>query len=122
MNDGKLRELIDSHGSPASGLKDERSLSPAQEKPGPPPRRGMVWLAGGTFRMGSDDHYPEEAPTREASVEGFWIDVKPVTNREFGRFVAATGWVTLAQRGADAQDFPDAPPDRLRAAPPLFRP
>ncbi len=23
---------------------------------------GMLWIAGGTFRMGSDQHYPEEAP------------------------------------------------------------
>ena len=24
---------------------------------------GMIWIPGGTFRMGSDKHYPEEAPS-----------------------------------------------------------
>ena len=43
----------------------------------------MVWIPGGTFRMGSDRHYPEEAPAHEVSVGGFWIDRTPVTNREF---------------------------------------
>ena len=34
----------------------------------------MVWLDGGTFRMGSDRHYPEEAPAHRVAVDGFWID------------------------------------------------
>ena len=45
--------------------------------------------------MGSDDHYPEEAPAHEANVDGFWIDRHPVTNLEFTRFVKATGHVTV---------------------------
>ena len=43
----------------------------------------MIWIPGGTFRMGSDHHYPEEAPTHRVSVDGFWIDRTPVTNRQF---------------------------------------
>ena len=35
---------------------------------------GMVWIPGGTFTMGSNDHYPEEAPAHQVSVSGFWID------------------------------------------------
>ena len=46
----------------------------------------MVWIAGGTYRMGSDHHYPEEAPAHRVTVDGFWIDRTPVTNREFRRF------------------------------------
>ena len=34
---------------------------------------GMIWLPGGTFRIGSDDHYPEEAPAHRVKVDGFWI-------------------------------------------------
>ena len=43
----------------------------------------MLWIPGGTFRMGSDEHYPEEAPARPVTVDGFWMDRHTVTNREF---------------------------------------
>ena len=45
----------------------------------------MVWIAGGTFLMGSDRHYPEEAPAHQVTVEGFWSDDHTVTNEEFRR-------------------------------------
>ncbi|WP_284620239.1 formylglycine-generating enzyme family protein [Aquabacterium humicola] len=68
------------------------------------PHGGMVHLAGGRFTMGSDRHYAEEAPAQEAAVEPFWIDRHDVTNAQFARFVAATGYVTVAERaGTDAQ-------------------
>ena len=69
---------------------------------------GMVLVPGGTFLMGSDRHYPEEAPAHEVSVDGFWMDEGPVTNAEFERFVLATGHVTLAERPANADDYPGA--------------
>ena len=43
---------------------------------------GMIWIPGGTFRMGSDKHYPEEAPSHRVTVGDFWIDRTPVTNRK----------------------------------------
>ena len=39
----------------------------------------MVWIAGGEFDMGSDHHYPEEAPRHRVRVDGFWMDRTPVT-------------------------------------------
>jgi len=30
----------------------------------------MVFVPGGTFRMGSDKHYPEEAPAHKVTVDG----------------------------------------------------
>ena len=48
---------------------------------------GMIRIPGGTFRMGSDRHYPEEAPAREATVGAFLMDACTVTNEEFARFV-----------------------------------
>src|SRR3984893_11246503 len=54
-------------------------------------RNDMVWIPGGTFRMGSDRHYPEEAPVHRVTVDGFWMDRTPVTNRQFREFVEATG-------------------------------
>ena len=62
------------------------------------PRAGMVKLPAGRFTMGSDDHYPEEALSREVKVDGFWIDRHDVTNAQFARFVAATGHVSVAER------------------------
>ena len=35
--------------------------------------------------MGSDAHYPEERPARLETVEAFWMDACPVTNREFSK-------------------------------------
>lgn len=73
----------------------------------------MVWIPAGTFQMGSDAHYPEEAPAHRVHVEGFWIDRKPVTNAQFRKFVKATGHVTLAERPADPAAYPDALPELL---------
>jgi formylglycine-generating enzyme len=84
--------------------------------------REMVWIPGGTFRMGSDKHYPEEAPAHRVTVDGFWIDRTPVTNREFRRFVNATGYVTLAEIKPKATDYPGALPHMLKAGSLVFTP
>ena len=81
---------------------------------------GMVWIPGGTFRMGSDDHYPEEAPAHPVTVGGFWMDPHPVTNAEFGRFVRATRYVTVAERPADPAEYPGARPELLVPASSVF--
>ncbi len=73
----------------------------------------MVWIPGATFVMGSDRHYPEEAPVCKVTVDGFWIDPGPLTNREFGRFVRKTGHVTVAERPPEAADYPGAKPEML---------
>lgn len=80
-----------------------------------PPRApdGMIWTEGATFRMGSDGHYPEEAPSHRVAVDGFWIDRYQVTNERFAAFVAATGYVTVAERPLDPAAFPGAPPENL---------
>lgn len=58
--------------------------------PGTVPPSGMVWVPGGTFRMGDDRFYPEEAPVHRVAVDGFWMETRAVTNAQFRRFVAAT--------------------------------
>lgn len=70
--------------------------------------------------MGSDHHYPEEAPAHLVSVEGFWMDHTPVTNAQFQTFVKATGHVTLAEQPADPALYPDALPERLAPASIVF--
>ena len=80
----------------------------------------MVWIPGGTFRMGSNDHYPEEAPVHRVTVDGFWIDRTPVTNRQFKRFILATGHKTTAEIPPDPKDYPGALPHMLYAGSLVF--
>ena len=47
------------------------------------------------------------------TVDGFWMDRYAVTNREFRRFVEATGYVTLAERPVDPANYPGAKPELL---------
>jgi formylglycine-generating enzyme len=82
----------------------------------------MVWIPGGTFQMGSDRHYPDEAPAHRVTVDAFWIDRIPVTNREFRNFVSATGYVTFAEIAPDPNDYPGALPSMLRAGSLVFSP
>jgi len=63
--------------------------------------------------MGSDHHYPEEAPQQRVAVDAFLIDPAPVTNRQFAAFVKATGYVTLAERPLNPADYPGAKPAML---------
>jgi len=81
----------------------------------------MVWVAGASFVMGSDNHYPEEGPAHEVSVDAFWIDATPVTNAQFQRFVATTGHVTVAEQTPNAADYPGAKPELLVPASAVFR-
>jgi formylglycine-generating enzyme required for sulfatase activity len=57
-----------------------------------------VWIPPQTATIGSLDFEPEEAPPLTVSVAGFWIDATEVTNAQFAQFVAATGYVTRAER------------------------
>jgi formylglycine-generating enzyme len=72
---------------------------------------GMVFVPGGAFAMGSDRQLPEESSTHIVRVDGFHIDRHEVTNAQFKRFVAATGYVTLAERGPDKSVHKDLPAD-----------
>ncbi|WCR25339.1 formylglycine-generating enzyme family protein [Paenibacillus thiaminolyticus] len=70
-----------------------------------PPRPSLtsfIPLEGDTFAMGSEDaeSFPAdgEGPIREVTVGPFRIAPYAVTNEEFARFVAATGYVTEAER------------------------
>jgi formylglycine-generating enzyme required for sulfatase activity len=86
------------------------------------PDTNMIRIAGGTFRMGSDRHYPEEAPVHRVTVDGFLIDRTPVTNRQFRDFVRATGHVTFAERRPDPKDYPGALRHMLYAGSLVFSP
>ena len=72
--------------------------------------------------MGSDHHEPEEAPCHRVSVDGFWMQRHAVTNHEFGLFVDATGYTTVAERPLDPADYPGAPAANLQPGSMVFTP
>jgi formylglycine-generating enzyme len=77
---------------------------------------GMAQVVSGTFLMGSDRHYPEEAPVHRVTVAWFWIDRTPVTNRQLRKFVTA-----FAEIAPDPRDYPGALPHMLKAGSLIFR-
>jgi formylglycine-generating enzyme required for sulfatase activity len=89
-------------------------------EPGPPPFPDMVWIPGGTFRLGSNKHYPEERPVHRVTVDGFWMDRFPVTNARFARFVAGSGFTTFAEIPPRLEDYPGAKPELLVAGSLVF--
>ncbi len=83
-------------------------------------RVDWAWIPGQTAVVGSDDHYPEEAPAHQVTVEGFWIQPRQVTNAEFTEFTSATGYLTVAERELDPAAYPGAPPENLQPGSMVF--
>jgi formylglycine-generating enzyme required for sulfatase activity len=69
--------------------------------------REMIWIPGGAFVMGSAHPraLPNERPAHRVTIDGFWMDRNDVTNAEFARFVAATGYVTTAEKAPRWEDL-----------------
>jgi len=82
----------------------------------------LVALPGGSFRMGSTQFYPEEAPVHSATVAAFAVERHPVTNAQFAEFVADTGYVTVAEQAPDPALYPGAAPQDLVPGSLVFRP
>ena len=89
--------------------------------PEPPPDAGMTWVPGGWFWMG-DNEFPDARPEHLVYVDGFWLDRHEVTNAEYARFVAATGYKTVAELPPNPADFPGAPPENLVPGSIVFAP
>lgn len=97
--------------------------------PGPAPA-GMVWIPGGEFSMGSDSASDslcsmggltrDATPIHRVYVDGFWMDSTEVTNAEFEKFIAATGYKTVAEIAPTKEEFPTAPPENLIAGSTVF--
>lgn len=81
----------------------------------------LVAIPAQTAVLGSDRHYPEEAPARPVTVDGFWIQPRQVTNAEFTEFVTATGYLTVAERSLNPADYPGAPAVNLQPGSMVFR-
>jgi formylglycine-generating enzyme required for sulfatase activity len=114
--------------APEPGFEPTR---PGRGAPDPAPA-GMAWIPGGEFSMGSSDPtclscggkdtMPDARPIHRVQVDGFWMDRTEVTNAQWRKFVAATGYVTVAERKPRAEDFPGAPPEKLVPGGVVFSP
>ena len=111
------------------------TFAPTRVDSKPPPAaapEGMVWIPGGEFSMGSDESGDsmcslpgvtrDAQPIHRVQVDGFWMDRTEVTNEQFAAFVAATGYVTTAERVPTQEEFPTAPPENLVAGSIVFTP
>jgi len=104
-------------------MPDTKSLlyiGSGKNESGGPNYSEMVSISGGAFWMGSDRHYPEEAPAHQVRVDSFWIDRSPVTNRDFDQFVKETGYVTFAEIPPSPENYPSALPELLNAGSAVF--
>jgi sulfatase modifying factor 1 len=119
--------------------RETNSFAPTIENksktPEPAPR-GMVWIPGGEFSMGSTGKASGQSccgvstevtvadaqPVHRVSVDGFWMDATDVTNEDFEKFVKATAYVTVAERVPTKEEFPTAPSENLVAGSVVFKP
>ena len=102
------------------------------QRPSQEPPVGMAWIPGGEFSMGcadprgqpfgGPDPMRDARPIHRVHVDGFWMDRTEVTNASFAEFVAATGYVTVAERPPRPEDFPGAPPENLVPGALVFTP
>ncbi|MEM1261683.1 MAG: formylglycine-generating enzyme family protein [Pseudomonadota bacterium] len=79
-----------------------------------------VCLRGGVFTLGAGAVYPEERPEKQVRVRPFCIDRYEVTNADFRAFVTATDYVTVAERGPSAADYPQSSSDLLTKGSAVF--
>ena len=106
------------------------SVGPEQAiEPGPGNRHETVVIPGGTALIGTDNPYfPEdgEGPLRRKKLASFRMDIAAVSNARFKEFVAATGYLTDAERLGDSLVFQGllpkgTPPTRSVADAPWWR-
>ena len=103
-----------------------------KNKPSGKAPKGMVWIPGGEFSMGSNVEdeslcsikgvTKDAAPIHRVYVDGFFMDQTEVTNEQFAAFVKATGYVTLAEKKPTHEEYPDAPLENLIAGSAVFTP
>lgn len=81
------------------------------------PLSAMQPIRGGEFTPGSRTGYPDERPQGAVTVGDFWIDRTEVTQAQFAAFVAATGYVSEAERSGGAALFVTPEQAQLTQAP-----
>ena len=83
---------------------------------------GMTLIPGGTFRMGANDHYPDELAVEAVTVDSFCMDKYEITNAQFAQFVKETGYVTIAERPIPKDQYPDLTDEQRSPGSLVFEP
>ena len=105
---------------------------PNKLKPSDDIPKGMVWIPGGEFSMGSESASEslcglpgttlDAMPIHRVYIDAFWMDETEVTNAQFKEFVDATGYVTVAEIKPTLEEFPGAPLENLVTGSTVFKP
>jgi sulfatase modifying factor 1 len=108
-----------------SSCKKEKTES--TESPSIQPPKGMIWVEGKTFLQGAKETdrfaMPREKPAHQVTVNGFYIDITEVTNKEFKTFADATKYITVAERKIDWEEMKSQlPPDTLKPHDSILQP
>lgn len=95
--------------APAAASKSTRIIAaePAQARMLDSQNVEMILVPAGTFVMGSDTGNSFEQPSHSITLDGYWIDMTEVTNRQFAAFVKATGYRTEAERQGSGYVYSD---------------
>ena len=107
-----------SNNSTMPGFNNNGTQTAATDsQPDLPMPPGMVWIPAGKFLMGCDTRLAreDEKPTHVVRLTGFYIDVTEITNAQFSEFVAATGYITTAEKKPELAEImkqqpPGSPP------------
>ena len=118
----KVRRWLHAPAADAPPSNADAPLSPMPRPESPAPE-GMVWIPGGSIRIGTSEEHPHfrDAPEHDVEVGGFWMDETEVTNAQFAAFVEATKYVTVAEQKPGLESIraglpagaPDPPPEVL---------
>lgn len=133
MSPAALIRLVAGLGSGALFLAGWQWEARSAGSASPPPRGNMALVPGGEFSMGASgppepslcggaDPVADALPVHRVRVRSFRMDRDEVTNAQFAAFVAATGYVTVAEQPPRAEDFPGAPASALVPGALVFTP
>ncbi|MBF4516250.1 formylglycine-generating enzyme family protein [Flavobacterium sp. ANB] len=128
-----IEKVAECHETP--NLSEPSAFKPTIEnknKPSVKAPKGMVWIPGGEFSMGSNVEdeslcslsgvTKDAAPIHRVYVDGYYMDETEVTNEEFEKFVKATGYITVAEQKPTKEEFPTAADEDLITGSVIFTP
>ena len=83
----------------------------------------MVYIPGGTFRMGSDNQdFVEEKVVDDVTLDSFCIDNHEITNAQWSEFVKETNYLTIAERPLSKEQFPELQEEERKPGSMVFQP